>query len=642
MLKQSRRHSKPPLAAPATSCKTRSTEGQDVLLEHSQRNGNLGAVRTNNAIEERRLSENSEESPQGSRAGYGDDSSVSGSVKLSYYGTKDHQRHGPRGTGLREWKGDFVGKPEREIGKLGADEVINGGGLVRIPQSKRRQGKADNRPPSEPRTRMPTMALERKPKESSGKASCESIVKHNKRAFLAPSVQQEASVGCERFYRLMRLLDEKAIGSRTREEVAEGLAGKSQRRLVEGIDLATSDAACLKRSRKSSSRDNGGKGKEMALLATIPHSPRMGKFRGRHLFGMQESNPGGADSSSCKSLCAAASDCSPSTSPNFLPLSHYIQKLRSFSPDSLLGASNVEPLMSVNNAVGSGADRHEHHEKFTCEDIRAMSVSHDREHGVGLCSTTSPCESASAVFSPASTNPSSPRVLPRSSPQLMNNRFGLSSSSALFASLAHPTELGTSQAKLSQSNSDNIAFGSGFESNTIARQDKSHHMITTLSDQLSYPPFLSDLQAKVSSEVMDETMNNVQRALGELKGSVQCMKVWLDADGQGWREHLDRLEKELENLKDKSDDEIIAAKHSLRNEMKVKLGDLMAEMERIRRQERDEVEVMVEEMVEKMLQSQVYTKSSVEMKDEIHLSYRTSLFLIQIHHCEVQEAKLKT
>lgn len=55
-----------------------------------------------------------------------------------------------------------------------------------------------------------------------------------------------------------------------------------------------------------------------------------------------------------------------------------------------------------------------------------------------------------------------------------------------------------------------------------------------------------------------------------------------------------------------------------------------------------QVEVMVEEMVEKMLQSQVYTKSSVEMKDEIHLSYRTSLFLIQIHHCEVQEAKLKT
>lgn len=95
----------------------------------------------------------------------------------------------------------------------------------------------------------------------------------------------------------------------------------------------------------------------------------------------------------------------------------------------------------------------------------------------------------------------------------------------------------------------------------------------------------------MSSEVMDETMNNVQRALGELKGSVQCMKVWLDADGQGWREHLDRLEKELENLKDKSDDEIIAAKHSLRNEMKVKLGDLMAEMERIRRQERDEVQL---------------------------------------------------
>lgn len=97
------------------------------------------------------------------------------------------------------------------------------------------------------------------------------------------------------------------------------------------------------------------------------------------------------------------------------------------------------------------------------------------------------------------------------------------------------------------------------------------------------------LQNEASLEARDDKLNNVQRVLGELKGSVKGMKIRLDVDGQGWRGRVDGLERELESLKEEADDEIIAAKHSLRNEMKVKLGDLMAEMERVRRQERDEV-----------------------------------------------------
>jgi len=97
------------------------------------------------------------------------------------------------------------------------------------------------------------------------------------------------------------------------------------------------------------------------------------------------------------------------------------------------------------------------------------------------------------------------------------------------------------------------------------------------------------LQNDTSSEAKDDKLNSIQRVLGELKGSVKGMKIRLEVDGQGWRGRVEGLEKELESLKEEADDEIIAAKHSLRNEMKVKLGDLMAEMERIRRQERDEV-----------------------------------------------------
>ena len=86
-------------------------------------------------------------------------------------------------------------------------------------------------------------------------------------------------------------------------------------------------------------------------------------------------------------------------------------------------------------------------------------------------------------------------------------------------------------------------------------------------------------------------MNNLQRLVGELKGSVEGMKIRMEVDGQGWRGRVEGLEKELEILKEEADDEIIAAKHSLRNEMKVKLGDLMAEMEKLRRHERDEVQL---------------------------------------------------
>lgn len=97
------------------------------------------------------------------------------------------------------------------------------------------------------------------------------------------------------------------------------------------------------------------------------------------------------------------------------------------------------------------------------------------------------------------------------------------------------------------------------------------------------------MQNDTPSEAKDDKLNAMQRLLGELKGSVQGMIIRLEVDGQGWRDRVEGLEKELENLKEEADDEIIAAKHGLRNEMKVKLGDLMAEMERIRHQERDEV-----------------------------------------------------
>lgn len=122
-----------------------------------------------------------------------------------------------------------------------------------------------------------------------------------------------------------------------------------------------------------------------------------------------------------------------------------------------------------------------------------------------------------------------------------------------------------------------------------------------------------DLQ-NAHQEANDEKIANIQRALGELKGSVEGVKIRIEVEGEGWRGRVEGLEKEIENLKEEADDEIIATKHSIRNEFKIKIGDFMADVDKMRREEREKVLTCV------YVGYDSPSKSSVPMSTKLRLS----------------------
>ena len=494
----SSRHPKPPLASSVASrspAKTaRLAEDRDGSLEQES-SVNVGTVGTNQNEEERSWNETSDENSRGTfRTGFGDESSASEGTQHSHqYRRKkqqeDIQRHGSRGNGLREWKGDFVRKFERIHDT--SDE-----GETRASQSKRRhniQGRVDNRSASAPR-RMQGVVVECKLKEGENldEVDANNSESKEKPVVLAPRLSRGMKEDCEHFRRDMRILTEKANGSRIslREAEHEGMAEKLQRRLVDEMDLAAGDSNGRKHDRNRVSRSITYREKVSALRGTLIDSPRLNRLRGG-----QEVEAGSTQPSQ-KSPSATASASSSGSSLASLPLSHYIQKLKKFSPDSQLGSANLELLTPVNKAAGNGSSQHDHLEKFTAEETAA---SNERGRGLGLLSTTLAGGSASAIFLPASINsPGSPHGLPRPSPRLVENRFGPSASSALYTSLAHPTQLlGSSRLRPSPPETSPIAmFNSNSELHLTGHQDaeKTPSLVTILSDQLSYPHFQNDTE----------------------------------------------------------------------------------------------------------------------------------------------------
>jgi len=91
----------------------------------------------------------------------------------------------------------------------------------------------------------------------------------------------------------------------------------------------------------------------------------------------------------------------------------------------------------------------------------------------------------------------------------------------------------------------------------------------------------------------DEKIAHLQRVLGELKGSMEGVKIRIEVEGEGWRGRVDRLEKDLESMKE-ADEDIIAAKHNFKNELKMKLSEFMADTEKLLLREREQVSLSLQ------------------------------------------------
>jgi DNA repair exonuclease SbcCD ATPase subunit len=94
----------------------------------------------------------------------------------------------------------------------------------------------------------------------------------------------------------------------------------------------------------------------------------------------------------------------------------------------------------------------------------------------------------------------------------------------------------------------------------------------------------------VQLEAYEEKMANIQRLVGEIKGSVEGFKIRIEVESKGWRGHMEGIEKELEALKEETDDEILEAKNSIRNELKLKIAEVIADAEKMRKEEKKQVQ----------------------------------------------------
>nr|XP_024362283.1 uncharacterized protein LOC112275837 [Physcomitrium patens] len=116
----------------------------------------------------------------------------------------------------------------------------------------------------------------------------------------------------------------------------------------------------------------------------------------------------------------------------------------------------------------------------------------------------------------------------------------------------------------------------------------------------------------------DEKIAHLQRAFGELKGSMEGEKIGIEVEGEGWRGGVDRLEMELESVKE-IENELISEKDNFKNEIKTKLLEFKVDTEKLFQREREQVQMMVEERIERQLKSLPLGSGWAEVKNEMQL-----------------------
>jgi hypothetical protein len=101
-------------------------------------------------------------------------------------------------------------------------------------------------------------------------------------------------------------------------------------------------------------------------------------------------------------------------------------------------------------------------------------------------------------------------------------------------------------------------------------------LTSTTHDDQSRQSLNNWMTRGVSLDAYEEKMAHTQRLMGELKGSVEGIKIRIEVESEGWRGRMEVLKNELQTLRREQECGIAEAKRSIQKEVKGKLGELTA------------------------------------------------------------------
>ncbi|KAL2622590.1 hypothetical protein R1flu_002795 [Riccia fluitans] len=446
---------------------------------------------------------------------------------------------------------------------------------------------------------------------------------------------------CARFRVQMKVLKEMAEDSRIREfAFLQEKEPVAKRRFDEehNTNLRVTSKRGLK-SRKSASGDGKGgsdcgheRGVNERSNGHHRSSPRANQHHSPQSKGQQSSkNKNKARNLSSHTVSpslsvtsqASPSSSSSSSSLSSLPLSHYIQKLKHLAPDSRFLSSppkrsthiNADCITSARASskfpqpvAVSNYKHHHHHLDF--DKSKTVETEYEGRHATSPTAILLP-------KSPSSSHALSARIQQRIGHLYKTTPDGGSSPSK------HPDPDQRLDAVLG-----GCALVASHLQRQISPQRNSRKERTHRSPRISPPSketagghecVLSFVEQKrlekQQAEVFDGSMAELQRLVGELKGSVEGVKIRIEVESKGWRSRVEGLEKEIETLKDEKEDELAELKKCIRNEVKARVGELSNEMERMKKDEKDKGENVAQARMDS--QSNANNPTIVDLKKQI-------------------------
>ncbi|XP_073391729.1 uncharacterized protein [Physcomitrium patens] len=531
--------------------------------------------------------------------GYSEKSSRSEVRRFGY-----HERGiSAQGLGVLEWKGGFLN------GNKGLDESLE---RLDASGSNRSRKRIDNQPASAPVRSASAKVVNSTPPASLG-------------------MQQGAKENCEPFRLQMQPVREKADSTRMRVLEEENIEHSLQQRLENEIDVDGDDIWLNKRKVcvKGDEQEKSHNGHTFDGLSSPFHAYEHESFIERTSLESlnrtmtrlmngdsppQETGTSHTWSNRKKPMFTSASNSDSSTSQSSLPLSHYIQRLRDARRKKLTESGrNLHQFEAVELKVDGAIKDAGLSLKAECRDRQE------------------PCKSASssglslAILPPTS---STNGILKEKYRSLPPTHFGNRLKSQLYPSLVHSqmwnritqSDSGPATPIQTSPGSQHLAAisGSGVMIEAIHLQDGeqlNQQSLRCSHDELGTGPLCRNNCESVHNDANNAKIADLQRVLGELKGSMESVKIWIEVEGEGWRNRVDRLEKDLEKVKEI--DQTKSANYSVSNEFKTKLIEFTSDTEKLLRQEREQVSLGTDNLEDLRLVVEKLRNDGKDMKSEI-------------------------